>query len=176
MRHFISHIFSISLSLSLSCSRTHPCSFVLNSLVRTNKTSSYKPHNVLRSETMAIYAEWKREQQKKNTYEDIFIAFDCWIWFESSAFAMSSCVGGADSSFAPKMSKIICRKKNSLYHQHCYDFFLCDSICVIFISLLLWFTFRFVLALKCFVRNGFSQRKKKVSTGRAQWVEMASDK
>lgn len=43
--------------------------------------------------------------------------------------------------FAPKMSKIICRKKNSLYHQHCYDFFLCDSICVIFISLLLWFAF-----------------------------------
>lgn len=24
---------------------------------------------------------------------------------------------------APKMSKIICRKKNSLYHQDCYDFF-----------------------------------------------------
>lgn len=100
MRHFISfHTFSLS--------RCHPCSFVLNSLVRTNKTSSYKPHDVLRSETMA---KWKGEQ-KKNTYKDIFIAFDCWIWFESSAFAMSSYVGGADSLFAPKMSKIICRKK-----------------------------------------------------------------
>lgn len=57
------------------------------------------------------------------------------IWIAKVTFAILSFCVWQRFRLLQKMSQIICRKKSSLYHQHCYDFFLCDSIRVIFISL-----------------------------------------